>query len=59
MDKLSFYEFSKNKKIKTRIFKLDTFFEENKNIFNSEKIDLIKIDTEGHELEVIKGAKIL
>ena len=57
LDKLSFYEFSKNKKIKTRIFKLDTFFEENKNIFTSKKIDLIKIDTEGHELEVIKGAQ--
>ena len=33
---------------------LDKFLEKNKKI---KKIDFIKIDTEGHELEVLKGAE--
>ncbi len=57
LDKLSFYEFNTNKKVKTKILTLDTFIEENLNLFNSKEIDLIKIDTEGFELEVIKGAQ--
>lgn len=35
---------------------LDNFFKKNRRYFNT-KIDLIKIDTEGFELEVIKGAQ--
>ena len=57
LDKLSFYEFHKNKKVKTKILTLDTFIKENPDLFDLKKIDLIKIDTEGFELEVIKGAQ--
>ena len=55
LNKLSFYEFTKNKKIKTEVLTLDNFFNQNSHLFPSD-IDLIKIDTEGFELEVIKGA---
>ena len=44
------------KKIKCSLDTLDNFVKKNKKIFNSE-IDLIKIDTEGFELEVLIGAK--
>ena len=40
------------KKVKIRTLKLDQFLNR-KNI----KIDLLKIDTEGHELEVLKGVE--
>lgn len=56
LDKLSFYEFEKNKKVKSEIITLDYFFNKNPYLF-PKNIDLIKIDTEGFELEVIKGAK--
>ena len=57
LDKLSFYEFNKNKKVKANVLTLDTFIKKNLDIFNIKEIDLIKIDTEGFELEVIKGAQ--
>ena len=56
LEKLSFYDFYNNKKIKMKILTLDTFIEENSDDFKQQEIDLIKIDTEGFELEVIKGA---
>ena len=56
LDKLSFYEFEKNKKVKSEVITLDYFFKKNPYLF-PKNIDLIKIDTEGFELEVIKGAK--
>ncbi len=56
LNKLSFYEFEKNKKIKSKVITLDNFFNQNTHLFEKD-IDLIKIDTEGFELEVIKGAK--
>ena len=56
LEKLSFYDFHNNKKMKIKILSLDTFVEENLDDFNQTEIDLIKIDTEGFELEVIKGA---
>lgn len=56
VDKLSFYEFKENKKIKSEVVTLDSFFNKNLNLLPKE-IDLIKIDTEGFEFEVIKGAK--
>jgi len=56
LEKLSFYDFHNNKKMKIKILTLDTFIEENLDDFNQQEIDLIKIDTEGFELEVIKGA---
>jgi len=47
--------FIKNKnKMRINGITLDKFIEKNKKI---KKIDFIKIDTEGHELEVLKGAE--
>jgi len=57
IEKLSFFDHQKNKKIITEIKTLDSFFLENTNLFDTKEIDLIKIDTEGFELEVIIGAK--
>ena len=57
IDKLSFFDHEKNKKVMTDIVTLDSFFLENSSLINTSNIDLIKIDTEGFELEVIKGAK--
>ena len=57
IDKLSFFDHEKNKKIMTDIVTLDSFFLDNSSLLNKKNIDLIKIDTEGFELEVIKGAK--
>lgn len=56
LNKLSFYNFKDNKKIKTKISTLDDFFFENQGLFE-ENIDLIKIDAEGFEFEIINGAK--
>jgi len=56
LNKLSFYNFKDNKKIKTKISTLDNFFLENLNLFQN-NIDLIKIDVEGFEFEILSGAK--
>tara|TARA_B100000242_G_scaffold222492_1_gene163390 strand:+ start:304 stop:1140 length:837 start_codon:yes stop_codon:yes gene_type:complete len=57
INKLSFYEAASNKKKLVNLVTLDEFMEQ-KNLFDKE-IDLIKIDTEGYELEVLKGSKRL
>ena len=57
IDKLSFFDHEKNKKVMTDVVTLDSFFLENSSLIDKKDIDLIKIDTEGFELEVIKGAK--
>ena len=57
IDKLSFFDHEKNKKVMTDVMTLDSFFLENSSLIDKKDIDLIKIDTEGFELEVIKGAK--
>tara|TARA_B100001173_G_C15995481_1_gene550884 strand:- start:652 stop:1494 length:843 start_codon:yes stop_codon:yes gene_type:complete len=57
IDKLSFFDHEKNKKVMTDIVTLDSFFLNNSPLVSKSNIDLIKIDTEGFELEVIKGAK--
>ena len=54
--KLSFYDFKKNKKIKSKVITLDSFYFDNQELFY-DNIDLIKIDTEGFELEILNGAK--
>jgi len=41
--------------IKVKVISLDSFFENN--ALEIDSIDLIKIDTEGYELEVLRGAK--
>jgi FkbM family methyltransferase len=56
LNELSFYDFKNNQKIKTKVYCLDTFFSNNPNLL-SKNIDLVKIDTEGFEFEVLKGAK--
>jgi len=45
-----------NKQLKCKIDTLDNFFKKNRKLFKKQ-IDLIKIDTEGFEFEVLKGAK--
>lgn len=57
LEKISFYDFKKNKKIKKKVITLDSFFKNYSNTFLNDRLDLIKIDTEGFELEVIEGAK--
>ena len=57
ISKLSFYEGASNKKKLVNVVTLDEFMEQ-KNLFDKE-IDLIKIDTEGYELVVLKGSKRL
>ena len=57
ISKLSFYEGASNKKKLVNVVTLDEFMEQ-KNLFDKE-IDLIKIDTEGYELEILKGSKRL
>ena len=56
LNELSFYDFQNNQKMKRKVYSLDTFFLDNPNLL-SKNIDLIKIDTEGFEFEVLKGAK--
>tara|TARA_B100000579_G_scaffold324824_1_gene274589 strand:+ start:337 stop:1179 length:843 start_codon:yes stop_codon:yes gene_type:complete len=56
IEKLSFFDHEKNKKVMTDIITLDSFFLDKSSFTNINEIDLIKIDTEGFELEVIKGA---
>jgi FkbM family methyltransferase len=46
---------SNNRNIECKIITLDQFVEKNKKLFLN-KISLIKIDTEGYEYEVLKGA---
>lgn len=56
LNELSFYDFKNNQKIKTKVYCLNTFFLNNPKLL-SKNIDLLKIDTEGFEFEVLKGAK--
>ena len=53
LKKLSFIGDSNNKKTAVQVKKLDYF----QNNFKNETIDFIKIDTEGFEYEVLKGAE--
>ena len=57
IDKLSFFDYEKNKKVMTNVITLDSFLSQNPNLLDNKEIDLIKIDTEGFELEVIIGAR--
>ena len=47
-----FFNFDKPSKIKTKLIRLDDFCHKH----DVNNIDFLKIDTEGHELEVLKGA---
>ena len=48
---LKFYKY--NKKVKVKTMTLDSFVKE----YNVERVDFIKIDAEGSEREILKGAK--
>ncbi|MDA7572849.1 FkbM family methyltransferase [Candidatus Pelagibacter sp.] len=53
LNKLSFIRNENKNKISVDVKTLDSF----ENYFNDKKIDFIKIDTEGYEYEVLKGAE--
>jgi len=53
LEKLSFIGLNNKNKISVNVKKLDYF----ENYFKDEKIDFIKIDTEGFEYEVLRGAE--
>ena len=53
LEKLSIIKNKNKNKMKVEVKKLDNF----KNYFTKKKIDFIKIDSEGFEFEILKGAK--
>jgi len=55
LEKLSFIGLQNKNKISVEVKKLDYF----ENYFENKQIDFIKIDTEGFEYEVLKGAEII
>ena len=56
LDKLSFIDSKNNKKIIVEVMALDSFFKKYEQTYKEKEIDLLKIDTEGFELEVLNGA---
>ena len=56
LDKLSFIDSKNNKKIIVEVMTLDSFFKKYEKTYKEKEIDLLKIDTEGFELEVLNGA---
>ena len=56
LDKLSFVDSKNNKKIIVEVMTLDFFFKKYEQTYKEKEIDLLKIDTEGFELEVLNGA---
>ena len=56
LDKLSFIDSKNNKKIIVEVMTLDSFFKKYEQTYKEKEIDLLKIDTEGFELEVLNGA---
>mgnify|MGYP001176315453 CR=1 FL=1 len=56
LDKLSFVDSKNNKKIIVEVMTLDSFFKKYEKTYKEKEIDLLKIDTEGFELEVLNGA---
>ena len=56
LDKLSFIDSKNNKKIIVEVMTLDSFFKKYEQTYKGKEIDLLKIDTEGFELEVLNGA---
>ena len=57
VNKLKFTRGVNVNKMQIRLSTLDRFYRKNKKYFKG--LDFIKIDTEGHELEVLKGSKNL
>ena len=56
LDKLSFVDSKNNKKIIVEVMTLDSFFKKYEQTYKEKEIDLLKIDTEGFELEVLNGS---
>ncbi len=54
-DKIKFTQGANKNKMKIKLSSLDKIYIENKKLFR--ELDFIKIDTEGHELEVLQGSK--
>lgn len=57
VNQLKFTRGANINKMKIKLSTLDTIYKKNKNYFKG--LDFIKIDTEGHEIEVLRGAKYL
>jgi FkbM family methyltransferase len=56
-NKVSFNKSNFIRSISSKIITLDKFYKKNKLFFYKNGLDFIKIDTEGHEYEVLLGAK--
>ena len=58
-NKVTFFKSNCIRSIPTKIITLDNFYKKNKSFFFKNGLDFLKIDTEGHEYEVLLGAKTI
>jgi FkbM family methyltransferase len=58
-NQVTFFKSDSIRRISSKIVTLDEFYKRNKQFFFKDGLDFIKIDTEGHEYEVLLGAKFL
>ena len=57
--KVTFFKSNFIRSISSKIITLDKFYKKNKSFFFKNGLDFLKIDTEGHEYEVLLGAKTI
>jgi FkbM family methyltransferase len=58
-NQVTFFKSDSIRSISSNTITLDEFYKKNKLLFFKEGLDFIKIDTEGHEYEVLLGAKTI